>query len=113
MCVALSGSTSGFGRTGVNTRTGITYIYMCIGVSGVDFITLANSGGQVCESLGSCICSGGNVIILASNAMIAPNSKGSLVGGAVRYNGVVTSRIEADPRVLTDNYAPVEQLQTR
>jgi spermidine synthase len=57
--------------------------------------------------------SGGNAIILASNTTLPISAQGSLVGEAVRYNQLATSRIEADPKVLTDDYAPVEQLQTR
>lgn len=70
----------------------------------VRLITKADSNGKP---------AGGNVIILASNFSLPKSNPKSLVGGGITYNDEQTIHVEGDPPILTDNYAPVEQLQTR
>jgi spermidine synthase len=49
---------------------------------------------------------GGNTVLLASDVPL-PISEG------IAYGERAVIKLEADPDLLTDNYAPVDQLQTR
>ena len=69
----------------------------------VRMITVAGTGGEP---------TGGNVVLLASDGPL-PASRGPAADGASRFERPAVARLVGGAEALRDDYAPVDQLETR
>lgn len=72
--------------------------------SNVQLIAIPGKGGSP---------AGGNAVLFASNAPLPLSRTANLAGGATVYDQRDMKELAAGVLPLTDNYAPVDQLQTR
>jgi len=72
--------------------------------SNVQLIAIPGKGGSP---------AGGNAVLFASNAPLPLSRTANLAGGATVYDQRDVKELAAGVLPLTDNYAPVDQLQTR